>query len=244
MNQQVRQAVIFAGGLGTRLGEKTKTTPKPIIPVAGKPYLEWQIELLRGHGLREFVLLTGYLAEQIEAHFQDGSRWGVAIRYSREPKPLGTALALKLAEPLLRDRFLLMNGDTFFPFDHSDLLRRAQAEPGHEWLVAVPRATLEPGAPRGNVGLDATATRVVEYVRGGRDDLPFVHAGMFVLNRSRLSLIPGGEGVAVEAALCPALIERDALRAYVVNQRFHDMGTPQQLQELETVLNSYQGRSK
>jgi NDP-sugar pyrophosphorylase family protein len=108
----------------------------------------------------------------------------------------------------------------------------------------VPRAQLEPGAPRGNVGLDATGTRVVEYVRGGRDGLAFVHAGMFVLNRSRLSLLPSGGGVAVEAALCPALIERDLLRAHVVNQRFYDMGTPQQLQELDDFLKSYQGRSK
>jgi NDP-sugar pyrophosphorylase family protein len=244
MSQTIQQVVILAGGLGTRLGELSRQTPKPVIPVAGKPYLEWQIELLRGHGLREFLLLTGYRAEQIEAYFGDGSRWQVSISYSREPEPLGTAAALKLAEPKLRDRFLLMNGDTFFPFDYTAFVRQAETQPHCAWLVAVPRRALGTNPPRGNVGLDADAGQVVEYVRGGRDGLDFVHAGIFVLDRSWLTLMRGGQGQAIEAALCPPLLERGLLRAFVCRERFYDMGTPQQLQELENFLKSYHGRSK
>lgn len=243
MSSLAQQVVIFAGGLGTRLGERTRLTPKPIIPVAGKPYLEWQIELLKSHGFREFLLLTGHLGEQIEQHFGDGDRWGVRVLYSREPKPLGTAGALQLAASKLQDRFLLMNGDTFFPFDYSAFARQATTRDQSAWLVAVPRYVLGADAPRGNVRLDADGQSVVEYVRGGQESFEFVHAGMFVLGRLWLSLIPGGEGLAIEAALCPPLIERGLLRAFVVNERFYDMGTPQQLDELESFLKSYRRRS-
>lgn len=244
MASSIQQVAILCGGLGTRLGERTKSTPKPVIPVAGKPYLEWQIELLRGHGLTEFVLLTGYLAEQIEGHFGDGRRWQVKISYSREPEPLGTAAALKLVEPKLHQRFLLMNGDTFFPMNYARFLHRAAEVPDKTWLVAVPVRSLGEDAPRGNTAIDESSGRVTEYVRGGRDGLDFVHAGMFALDRSWLMQMRAGKGVSVESALCPALIEQDRLRAFVVRERFYDMGTPKQLHELEEVLKSYRGRSE
>src|ERR1051325_5314864 len=137
--QPVRQVVIFAGGLGSRLGELTRRTPKPMISVAGRPYLEWQIELLRAQGLRDFLLLTCYLADQIEEYFGDGNRWNVRIKSSREPQPLGTAAALKLAESRLSERFLLMNGDTFFPMDYTALLDRADRISTTAWMVVVPK---------------------------------------------------------------------------------------------------------
>jgi D-glycero-D-manno-heptose 1,7-bisphosphate phosphatase len=236
VSDPLQQVVIFAGGLGTRLGERTRQTPKPIIPVAGKAYLEWQIEMLSEWGFRKFLLLTGYLAEQIEGYFGDGTRWNVKVEYSHEPMPLGTAAALRLSEPKLHNRFLLMNGDTFFPMNYSAFLQAAATEPGKAWLVAVPRNVLEPGAPRGNVELDASQRRVTGYVRGGRDDLDFVHAGMFCLQRSMLANMQQGEGLSVEMALCPSLIEQDRLRAFVCHERFYDMGTPQQLQELDAFL--------
>ncbi|MSR64185.1 MAG: hypothetical protein EXS18_00190 [Verrucomicrobiae bacterium] len=244
MSSLVKQVVIFCGGLGSRLGDLTKQIPKPIIPVAGKPYLEWQIESLRAHGLTDFKLLTGYLAEQIEDYFGDGRRWQVKISYSREPKPLGTTAALKRAEPGLCQRFLLMNGDTFFPMDYTQFLRKADAEADKVWLVAVPARVLGSDTRRGNTALDEASGRVTEYVRGGRDDLDFVHAGMFALDRSWLAQMQGEEGVSVESALCPSLIERDLLRAFVVRERFYDMGTPKQLRELDEFLTSYRRKLK
>src|SRR5450432_2485472 len=101
------QAVILAGGLGTRLWPLTKTVPKPMVPVAGAPYLEHQLRLLEKQGIRDILLLTGYLGEQIEEHFGDGSRLGLRIAYSREETPVGTGGALRLAQGLLADSFLL-----------------------------------------------------------------------------------------------------------------------------------------
>src|SRR5262245_8655135 len=89
-----RQAVILAGGLGTRMRPVTETIPKPMIAVAGKPFLQWQLELLRNGGFQSALLLVAYLGEQIEQYFGDGKRFGGRVEYSYEPSPLGTGGAL------------------------------------------------------------------------------------------------------------------------------------------------------
>lgn len=94
------QALILAGGLGTRLWPLTKEVPKPMVPVAGVPYLEHQLRLLARQGLQDVVMLTANLSEQIEEYFGDGRRLGLDIRYSREPEPLGTGGALRAARHL------------------------------------------------------------------------------------------------------------------------------------------------
>jgi NDP-sugar pyrophosphorylase family protein len=130
------QAVILAGGLGTRLGDITKAVPKPMVPIAGKPYLEHQIRLLAEQGIRDVVLLVGYLGRQIEDHFGDGAAWKVRIRYSREQTPLGTGGALREAGPLLADAFLLIYGDSYLPIDYAAVLRTLQASDARGAVVA------------------------------------------------------------------------------------------------------------
>jgi NDP-sugar pyrophosphorylase family protein len=98
-------------------------------------------------------------------------------------------------------------------------------------------------APPGNVRLDERQDRVLEYVRGGREGLEFVHAGMFVLAREWLGLMRNEEGSSVESALCAPLIERGTLRAFVAEERFYDMGTPDQLRTLETAIQARLGLS-
>ena len=105
------QTVILAGGLGTRLGALTRKIPKPMAPVAGMPYLEHQLRLLERQSLRDVLLLTGYLGDQIESYFGNGGQLGLRIRYSRERRPLGTGGALREARRLLDQSFLLMYGD-------------------------------------------------------------------------------------------------------------------------------------
>src|SRR4029078_12594532 len=118
------QVVILAGGLGTRLWPMTKSIPKPMVPVGGEPYPPHQIGFLRGQGYSDVVILTGYLGEQIEDHFGDGSAVGMRIRYSREPGPLGTGGALRNASELLPDAFLLIYGDSFLSIEYGILERR------------------------------------------------------------------------------------------------------------------------
>jgi mannose-1-phosphate guanylyltransferase len=127
------RGVIIAGGFGTRLRPLTLRRPKPLIPVANRPFLEYQVAQLRAAGVEEIVFATNYLADRIEAHFGDGSRFGVRMRYAMEQEPLGTAGAIRNAvEGLPPMRCIVFNGDILTDFDlgaivRSHLERKAQA---------------------------------------------------------------------------------------------------------------------
>lgn len=112
------QIVILCGGLATRLRPLTEKIAKSMIEIEGKPFLEHQLELLKKNGISDMIFCIGYKGEQIENYFGDGKRFGVKIRYSREKeKLLGTGGALKKAEKLLDEVFLVINGDSYLPFD-------------------------------------------------------------------------------------------------------------------------------
>lgn len=106
--------VIMAGGKGTRIAEVHKTVPKPMIPILGKPILEYQLEALKRQGCREFVMIVGHLGKTITDYFGNGEKWGVSIRYIAEEEPLGTAGALFFLRDLIQEDFLLINGDVIF----------------------------------------------------------------------------------------------------------------------------------
>ena len=111
------QVVILAGGLATRFGELTKNRPKSMVEILDKPFLAYQLELLRAKGIIDIVLCIGHLGTQIREIFGDGSKYGVHISYSVEDKPLGTAGALKNAESLLGNIFFVMYGDSYLFLD-------------------------------------------------------------------------------------------------------------------------------
>lgn len=115
------QAIILAGGKGTRLRPYTTILPKPLMPINDMPILEVVIRQLKNNGFTKIVMAVGYLAELLEAYFGDGSRWGVEISYSREEKPLGTAGPLTLVDDL-DDTFLMMNGDILTDLKYSELM--------------------------------------------------------------------------------------------------------------------------
>ncbi len=117
------QAVILAGGLGTRMRPITETIPKPMIMVAGKPFLQHQLGLMSRAGIEEALLLVAYLGEQIQEYFGDGAKFGCKVSYSFEPSPLGTGGALKNAEAQLQDQFVVVNGDTYLAIDYCALVK-------------------------------------------------------------------------------------------------------------------------
>lgn len=117
------QALILAGGLGTRLQSIVNDRPKPMADISNKPFLEHQLEFLRSFQIRELIFCVGHLHEHIEAYFGDGSRWGVQIQYSIEETLLGTGGAVKLAERYIKGAFLTMNGDSFFDINLDELRR-------------------------------------------------------------------------------------------------------------------------
>src|SRR5688572_11141115 len=119
------KAIILAGGGGTRLRPLTVNTPKPLIPLVNRPFLDHVLYLLREHGIREVVLAVGFRAERFEEAYGDGSHLGVRVTYSREERPLDTGWAIKNVQSLLApgEPFLVFNGDILTDLDLSDMLR-------------------------------------------------------------------------------------------------------------------------
>ena len=226
------QAVILAGGLGTRLRPITLSLPKPMAPVAGKPYLERQIHELARQSVRDIVLLTGYLGEQIEAHFGDGSRLGVSIRYSRENTPLGTGGALRLARSLLDERFLVIYGDSYLPIAYAGVMSALERS-GATGIVVVYDNRLDDTAVKNNISLDEQGY-VTRYEKDGLG-LEYVEAGVLAFRRSITGMLPEGV-VSLEEEVFPRLIARRELMGLTSRERFYDIGTVARLQTFERLF--------
>ena len=230
------QVVILAGGLGTRLRPVTTQIPKPMVPVAGVPYLEHQLRLLAKQGLTDVVLLTGHLGEQISDYFQTGSSLGLRLRYSREQAPMGTGGALRERRSLLDDEFLVIYGDSYLPIEYATVGRRLQASHADGVLVLYHDPHGETDVP-GNVAMDERG-RVTRYDKSGTADpeLRYVEAGVLALRRSVVDLIPPSGAVSLEQEVFPRLIERRALVGLPTTQRFYDIGTPDRLRAIEQLF--------
>jgi NDP-sugar pyrophosphorylase family protein len=234
------QAVILAGGLGTRMRPTTETIPKPMIAVAGKPFLQQQLELLRDRGIRRALLLVAYLGEQIEQHFGDGGAIGCRISYSYEASPMGTGGALKNAEEKLRDYFVLLNGDTYLTIDYRALVQRFEASNCSAMIVAYKKphlvsqeipASLLPN----NLGVTADGV-VTEYRKRDPEGLSHIDAGVIVLKKEILRNLPAGQKCSLEEETYPRLIAQGEMRAWVTDEPFYDMGSSAGLAALEEKL--------
>lgn len=207
---------MLCGGFGTRLGALTRELPKPMIDVGGRPYLERVLESFAARGLRDFVLLTGFKHEVIEAHFGDGASRGYRIAYSRELEPLGTGGALREARPLLGERFLLTFGDVLRRFDYD---RFVQQHPAN-CLAVYPRLTT------GNS--DVSDGLVVRFDKHA-PELPFVDAGFSVMQNSTIDLLPDAGACSFEEIVYANLAEHGGLEGEIVDHDFCDIGTPEEL---------------
>jgi mannose-1-phosphate guanylyltransferase/phosphomannomutase len=210
------KVVVLCGGFGTRLGELTRDVPKPMLEVGGKPYLERVLESFARCGLTDFVLLTGHLAEVIEHHFGDGSRFGWRIAYSREQQPLGTGGALRDARSLLGDRFIFTFGDVLRHFDYD---RFVQQHMGNA-LAVYPRLT------SGNS--DVAEGYVVRFDKHA-PELPYVDAGFSVMHASTIDILPESGPCSFEEVVYANLAEHGGLEAEIVDHEFFDIGTPEDL---------------
>jgi NDP-sugar pyrophosphorylase family protein len=230
------QTIVLAGGLGTRLWPRTKQVPKPMVPVQGVPYLEHQLRLLAQQSLTDVVMLTGYLGQQIEDYFGDGSRLGLRIAYSRELQPLGTGGALREARSLLRDTFLLLYGDSYLPIEYAAVGKRL-AESDALGLLVVYHDPAGATSVRPNVALALTG-HVTRYDKQavGDPELQYIEAGVLAFRRSVLEEISSEGAVSLEQQIYPRLIARKALLGMPTTQRFYDIGTPERLQVLEEFL--------
>ena len=230
------KAIILAAGRGDRMRPLSDHTPKPLLPVRGKPLIEWHLEALARDGVREVVINTAWLEDQIVAALGDGSRWGLAIRYSLEGRDHGGALetagGIAKALPLLvdadNDVFWVVSGDVFAPdfrFDAQHAQRFA-AGPlmAHLWLVPNP-----PYHPTGDFGLDADGFGLADSP--GPDGQRWTYANLALCRASVVAGIVPGTRAGLGLRLFDGMRQR-AISAEIYRGEWANVGTPEQLAAL------------
>src|SRR3954467_3246969 len=219
------QAVILVGGEGTRLRPLTSTVPKPVVPLVDRPFIAYMLEWLHAHGVDDVIMSCGFLATSGRNVLGDGSRYGLRLRFVEEEEPLGTAGALKHAESLLDERFLMLNGDVLTDIDLSKQLARHERTGARATLALVP---VEDPSAYGLVRLndDGSVRGFLEKPAADEIDTNLISAGAYVLERGILELIPAGRAVSIEREVWPRL-GGGAPYAAAAEADWLDIGTPE-----------------
>lgn len=229
---------ILAGGLATRLRPLTEKYPKVLIPVAGKPFLVHQLEMLRGQGIKRAVLCVGYLGEMVERDFGDGRDYGVQLDYSYDgPKLLGTGGALKQSLPKLGGQFFVLYGDSYLPTPFAPVAE-AFIRSGKSGLMTVYR----------NQGLYDTSNvifrdgKILAYDKKARlPEMQHIDYGLSLFRASAFDSWPADQPFDL-MVLMQQLLARGDLAGYEVAERFYEIGSHAGLAELEALLKSGAGR--
>jgi mannose-1-phosphate guanylyltransferase len=219
------QALILAGGEGTRLRPLTSTVPKPVVPLVDRPFIRFMLDWLHGHGVDDIVMSCGHLASGVRNVLGDGSALGLRLRYVEEPRPLGTGGALKYAEPLLGERFLMLNGDVLTDIDLTGQIAQ------HERTGATATLALTPVEDPSAYGLvrtasDGAVTEFVEKPAPDQIDTNNISAGAYVLERSVLDMLEAEQPASIERDVFPRLVG-DGLFGCVSEGYWLDIGTPE-----------------
>src|SRR5947209_2808198 len=219
------QAVILAGGEGTRLRPLTSTVPKPVVPLVDRPFISFMLEWLRQHGVDDVILSCGFLATSVRNVLGDGSGLGIQLRFVEEPDPRGTAGALKFAEPMLDERFVMLNGDVLTDLDLTAQIAQHEATGAKATLALVPVA--DPTA-YGLVHLqeDRAVRDFVEKPSADAIDTNLISAGAYVLERDVLELVPPDRLVSIEREVWPQLIG-NGLYGFPSDSYWMDIGSPE-----------------
>ena len=233
------QLAILAGGLGTRLGPLTASTPKSLVPVLGRPFLEHQIKLVREAGVERLVLCIGHYGQQIVERFGDGSAHGVEIAYSQEGEQLlGTGGALKKAGHFLDDSFMMMWGDSYLLLDYAAIWRAFQAQDLPAMMVVYRN---ENQRVPSNVVVEGG--KVTVYDKWVEDPAKvYIDEGLTCLRKELLERAPSGEPFAIEQVFRDLATEGQ-LAAYETEQPFYEIGSLEGIAELETILSGQEGRA-
>jgi len=211
------QAVILAGGFGTRLGSLTRATPKPLLPVAGRPFIDILIAELRRQGIDEILVVAGFMAHLLEAHFATDEK----VIVVSEPEPLGTGGALRFAAPHLAPSFFFLNGDSLFDVNLNDL----SAAAGHAVSTLALRQ-MSDVSRYGPAELDSEG-RVVGFAeRPTRSGPGLINAGVGFFSRDILGWISPDGAVSIERDIYPLLAKKGQLRGRVYERPFIDIGIP------------------
>jgi NDP-sugar pyrophosphorylase family protein len=229
------QIVILAGGRATRLYPITKTIPKSMVEIQGKPFFKYQLELLKKNKIYDIVMCVGTFADQIIEYFGDGKDFGVSIKYSIEKpeKLLGTAGAIKNAERLLDESFFVMYGDSYLPVDFAKISNEFSKRHKAGLMTVYEN---DGKFDKSNVAISNGIVTI--YDKSGKfKDLRYIDYGLLVLEKKTIDSISSNEFVNLESIL-GKMIEKKELAAYEVNQRFYEIGSMSGIKDFEKYLDA------
>lgn len=235
---KMKVALILAGGKGTRLSQIRSDIPKPMMPVLGKPILEYQINLLKEHEFTDVWLIVNHLYKHIEEYFGNGENFGINIHYFIEPKPLGTVGGVKALERHLKEPFLVLYGDVMMNMDLNRLIQFHHDKSASATLVVHPN-----DHPYDSDLLDVDGQDKVcaFYAKPHPENLVYrnlVNAAAYVFNPEVLNYLEAGIKADFGKDIFPTLHEKIDVYAYNTPEYLKDMGTPDRLYKVEEAITS------
>ena len=235
------QVVILAGGLATRMRPRTLTTPKLLLPVAGRPFGAWLLEKLASAGFREAVLCIAHLGDQIRSFVGDGRAFGIDVAYADEgPNLLGTAGAIRRAADLLEPSFLITYGDSYLPFDYAGPLKLLARSPDADGVMAVFKNEGKWDKSNTTVRIDEKGELwVARYDKNSADEIfDHIDYGAMALRRDVILQIPENVPWGLDRIQAD-LSARKRLRGYLAHARFFEIGSETGLLELDQELRAH-----
>lgn len=217
------QALILAGGLGTRLRDVVNDRPKSMAPVNGKPFLEYQIRFLKNNGIDDLVISTGYMSEKIEEYFGTGKNHAVSIRCVKEKELLGTGGAIKNSLEMLDEQFFVLNGDSVFLVDINSMLQF------HNNNHADLTLALAKGGEKsrfGNVNVN-DKSQVVEFVEKMNASGDLINGGIYLFEKNNFDWNGFPQKFSIEKEFFPRVIPQGRVFGFVSDSYFIDIGTAQ-----------------
>ncbi|MEO9307234.1 MAG: nucleotidyltransferase family protein [Nitrososphaera sp.] len=223
------QAVILAGGLGTRLRSTVNDRPKSMALVNGKPFLEYQIELLRKNNICDVVLSTGYMGEIIENHFGTGEKFGVSVSYVREKELLGTGGAIRNAIDILDEQFFVLNGDSMFLIDFNSMVRFHHTNNAD---ITIALAKIHDKSRFGNVVIN-DHYQIIQFVEKGDSSGGLINGGIYLFKRNSFKWKDLPNKFSIEKDFFSQVVAKNRVFGFVSDSYFVDIGVPEDYGKFE-----------
>ena len=229
MKTVIKQAVILAGGQGTRLRPLTLTTPKPLIKIHGKPFVEYIIEELKKNGITEIILVTGYLHEKIEKYFGDGEKFGIKITYSSSPITDNTGTRLKKARHLFDETFLLLYSDNYCPLNLKTLISFYN-KLKKDAVVTVYKNS--DNYTKNNMHVNEEGIVTVYDKTHTTNHLNGVDIGFFIMSKKIFNNLPK-ENFSFEKIILSKLIKEKQLAGYLTNHKYYGLSNLERIPDIK-----------
>lgn len=233
MTENHVEAIILAGGKGTRLKSVLDDRPKPMAIIAGKPFIEWILLMLGRQGIQRTIICTGHLSKIVESYFCDGNTIGMEIDYARDPFPFGTGGAVRNALGKTRSKHILvLNGDSYLRINLSSFLKTHLALNAR---VSISIVQVEDSSRYGSVKTNKDGKVLAFLEKSPRKQTGLINAGIYLLERDVVKEIPEGKMISLEREIFPDLIGK-GLYGVPCDGPFIDIGTPESFNKTEKIL--------